>query len=235
MKVVIIDKHVLFREGLTSLLSGQPDFEIVGSAGTAEIGIEIVMDLQPDLVLLDVDLPDTNGLNVLRIIYVSCPGTKTVILTANDSKELLFESIQAGAYGFIPKDTPISNLMSSLRAIDRGELALTRAMTTRVVEEFRRLNNQPAQRLDGIEHLTGRELDILIMLGQHASNRQIGQSLFIAENTVKVHVHNILDKLQVSNRREAGSLARYLGLTKPAQPLDQEPGNGNGRAPGAGK
>jgi DNA-binding NarL/FixJ family response regulator len=214
MKVVIIDKHILFREGLTSLLSNQPDFEVLGSIGTAEKGAEIVLDSQPDLVLLDVDLPDMNGLNILHTITASCPNTKTVVLTSEDDSELLFESIQAGADGFMLKDTPFASLLSSLRALERGEIALSRSMATRVVEEFRRSNSQSVHPPEILGTLTNREMDILILLGKNASNLEIAETLFIAENTVKVHVHNILDKLHLRNRREAGSLARYLGLIK---------------------
>lgn len=214
MKVIIIDKHVLFRDGLSSLLRSQPDFEILGSAGTADKGTQLVLDLQPDLVLLDIDLPDSNGLDVLRKIVESCPNTKTVILTSEDTTEKLFSSIQAGADGFILKDHPLSTLLTSLRALDRGEIALSRSMTSRVLEEFRRSNNQSSHQAKHLEGLTRREIEILILLGKNASNQQIAELLFIAENTVKVHVHNILDKLQLQNRREAGSLARYLSLTR---------------------
>jgi DNA-binding NarL/FixJ family response regulator len=224
MRVVIIDKHVLFREGLTSLLSSQSDFEVVGTTGSAEKGTEMVFALQPDLVILDVDLPDSVGFNVIRLIITSCPNTKAVVLTAEDTGELLFESIQAGANGFILKDTPISSLLVSLRALERGEIALTRSMATRVVEEFRRLNNQPSQKPEILGSLTNREMDILVLLGKNSSNLQIAEALFIAENTVKVHVHNILEKLHLRNRREAGSLARFMGLTK----YDPTPNHSNG-------
>ena len=230
MRVVIIDKHVLFREGLTSLLSSQLDFEVLGSVGCAEKGTEIVLDLQPDLVLLDVDLPDSNGLSVLRIITASCPTTKTVVLTSDDTTELLFESIQAGAKGYILKDTPIAGLLGSLRAMGRGEIALSRSMATRVLEEYRRLKNQTIQRPEILESLTGREMEILIYLGKNASNLQIAEALFIAENTVKVHVHNLLEKLHLRNRHEAGSLARYLGVIN-LDPSIIRP-NGNNRVNG---
>ena len=112
------------------------------------------------------------------------------------------------------KDTPISSLLGSLRALEKGEIALSRSMATRVLEEYRRLNHLPVQRSEILETLTRRELDILILLGKNATNLQIADELYISENTVKVHVHNILDKLQLRNRREAGSLARFLGVTR---------------------
>ncbi len=214
MRVLIVDQHVLFREGLASLLNGQPDFEVIGEAGSAESAVEKTKKLQPDLVLFDPALSDENSLAAIENITSNCPETKIVILSMQESDTLLFETIRAGADGYLLKSMPISALLASLRATQRGEAAISRRMAARILDEFRRLSDKRIPQHDGFERLTEREMEILIQLGKGISNLEIAQELFISENTVKVHVHNILDKLDLRNRREAYTLARDSGLVR---------------------
>jgi len=214
MKVIILDDQVLFREGLASLLNSQPDFEVVGEAEITESSTEKAILLKPDLVLFDPVQPSGNGLNALQKIASSCPGTNVVVLTNEESDDLLFETLRAGASGYLLKNTPISKLLETLRAIDRGEPALAHSMTVRILDEFKRMSNYPSSPPDGFERLTDREIEIMRFLAKGASNSEISSRLYISKNTVKVHVHNILDKTGMANRREAGLLARSLRLSR---------------------
>ena len=213
MKVFIVDDHVLFREGLASLLESQVDFHVVGEAGSAKSAIAKIPNQDPDLVLLDITLPDGDGLEVLHAILQNKPGTRVVMLTIHESDDVLFAALRAGARGYLLKGTPIKNLLASLRAIDRGEPALTRSMTGRLVEEFSRISALDEGSQD-LSPLTPRELEVLAELGKDASNSEIAERLVITENTVKVHIHNILKKLNLQNRGEAG---RFFRRNRPAK------------------
>jgi len=209
LKVLIVDDHNLFREGLVSLLSSYPDISIVGEAGTVRGAIEKTLELDPDLVLLDISLPDGSGIDALRDILTQRPDIKVVMLTIHDTDELLLSAIRSGAAGYLLKDIPISKLVMSLRGLAQGEIALSRRMTTRIVEEFRRVGKtQELGNHNTTDVLTMRELEILQLLGTGATNQNIADRLVLSENTVKVHVHNILEKLNLRNRREAALYAR---------------------------
>lgn len=215
MKVFLIDNQILFREGLVSLFNDHQDFEVVGEAATAEETLEVMSELEPDLILIDPNFPYGNDLEALKTIALDCPNATIVILTNHDSEELLIQSFRAGASGYLLKNTPISKLIISLRAIEKGEAVLSRVNTTRLIREFKRLHHQPAAPLTGFEHLTEREMQVLTQLAQGLSNTEIAENLVISINTVKVHIHNILAKLDLKNRREAGLVARGLILDLP--------------------
>lgn len=211
MRVAIIDDHILFREGLASLLRAQEGFEVVGEAGSISEAIKLLTDTQPDLVLLDTDLPDGCGLEVLRSGIPKLSEMKVIILTVDSRDDLLFTAITLGARGYLLKDIPAANLVASLRAIERGEVALSRQMTARVVDEFSRIGSLQGALHPALKALTVRELEILRLLEDEPSNREIANRLSISENTVKIHIHNILEKLKLQNRVEAAEFARrYL-------------------------
>ncbi|MGD8751205.1 MAG: response regulator transcription factor [Anaerolineales bacterium] len=213
MKILTVDDHVLFREGLASLLSEHPDFTVVGEAGTAREAVAKALELKPDLVLLDLNLPDGSGLDVIKSILSRRPETKIVILTIHEAEDLLLAAIRNGAIGYILKNTPVSELLLSLRALGRGEAALSREMTTRLVNGVHQLEKTLNKDDPELEVLTSREMEVLQLLGARATNREIADQLVIAKNTVKVHVHNILKKLGLKSRLKAGRLARRKGLT----------------------
>jgi len=212
MKVLTVDDHILFREGLVSLLSDHPDFTVVGEAGTAREAVAMALELKPDLVLLDLNLPDKSGLDVIKSILSKRPETKIVILTILETEDLLLAAIRDGAIGYVVKSTPVSELLLSLRALDRGEAALSRKMTARLVDKVQRLDKSANQDHPDLEVLTPRELEVLRLLGERATNQEIADHLVIAKNTAKVHVHNILKKLGYKSRQEAGKFARDQGL-----------------------
>jgi two-component system NarL family response regulator len=212
--VVIIDDHILFREGLASLLNSQLDFCVVGEAGTVRKAYKKLQEVDPDIILLDISLPDGNGLEALKFILQIRPNTKVVMLTVHEENDLLFNAVRAGAIGYLIKDTPISHLLASLRAVERGEAALSRDMMGRVLNELNHLEADNNGHHESWNSLTAREFDVLVQLSIGASNNQIAEALFISVNTVKVHIHNILEKLGLPNRHEAGRFARRNGLTK---------------------
>jgi two-component system NarL family response regulator len=203
---MIVDDHVLFREGLTSLFRSTPDFDVVGSAGSVYEAIHKARELSPEIILMDYAMPDGTGIDATRVILAELPECKIIFLTMYESDEKLFEALRVGAKGFMPKNTPSPDLAASLRALSNGEIALSRKLVSRVVEEFSRMH-KPEVDSKVISRLSTREMEVLRELGNGASNQQIAQRLFLSENTVKHHIRSILEKLQVSNRREAGLIA----------------------------
>lgn len=211
MKIVIVDDHVLFREGLAAIIRSESDFEIVGQAGTVQEACEMVKGLKPDMVLMDFGLPDGTGADATRAILQEHPDCKIVFLTMSEQDEDLFAAIRSGAKGYLLKNMRPAKLVSSLRAVQQGESAISRAMTLRLMEELARTKEPP--RVDG-PTLTRRELEVLHELAAGFSNQEIAEHLFISENTVKYHVHSILEKLGLSDRRDAALYAREHGLLK---------------------
>jgi two-component system NarL family response regulator len=221
MNILIVDDHVLFREGLCNVLSKQPDLQVIGEAGTAAEAVEKAFKLKPDLVLMDIGLPDGTGIDAMKAILAKLPETKVVILTMYESDDLLFSAIRFGAKGYIYKNIPVNKLLASLRALSQGQAAFSRTMTARILDEFARLGAIHKVNGEGINMLSSRELEVLELVGTGASNREIAESLYISENTVKIHVHNVLDKLKLKNRQEAATFARRHELGGPR--LDDGP------------
>lgn len=203
MKVLLVDDHVLFREGLVSLLNSQPDLQVIGEAGSVLEAIVMTRELHPDLVLMDFGLPDGTGLDATQTILADHPEVKIVFLTVHEEDDRLFAAIRCGAKGYLLKNVPVARLLAFLRGLEYGEVAILPAMATRIFEEFSRLTGPVRSRLAESIDLTSRELEVLHELSTGASNREIASRLVIAENTVKNHVHNILAKLKLQNRREA--------------------------------
>ncbi|RME41891.1 MAG: DNA-binding response regulator [Chloroflexi bacterium] len=213
MKILLVDDHDLFREGLVSLLRKQPEFKVVGEAGSVREAIAAARDLNPDLVLMDFGLPDGTGADATRAILADRPETNIVFLTMHEDDELLFEAIQSGAKGYLLKNAPVSKLLASLRGLQRGEAALSRTMTRRLLDMLPRLRmSRTPDWADPPNGLTARELEVLRELARGASNREIAERLCVSQNTVKNHVRRILAKLNVSSRHEAASYARRHGL-----------------------
>jgi two-component system NarL family response regulator len=211
MKVLLVDDHVLFRQGLVSLLDAQPDFSVAGQAGSVAEAVSMTRTLKPDLVLMDFSLPDGTGLDATQAIMATEPDTKIIFLTVHEEDDRLFAAIRSGAKGYLLKNVAISKLLALLRGTQNGEAALTAQMTTRLLDEFARL--EPARENISPEtpsELTTREMEVLKELVTGASNRQIADKLVIAENTVKNHMRNILTKLNLRNRREAANFARSI-------------------------
>lgn len=214
--VLVIDDHVLFRDGLISLLESTADFHVVDQAGTVSEGIEKAFHHRPDIILMDFSLPDGTGLDATKIILDEIPECKIVFLTVFETDENLLKAIRLGAKGYMLKNISSSSLLASLRALAKGEIAMSRKMMSRVVEYSRAMPVPPSE--DLLAKLSPRELDILSALQDGASNTQIARQLYLSENTVKHHIHNILEKLGVENRRQASVLAKQMGLKRGASP-----------------
>jgi DNA-binding NarL/FixJ family response regulator len=211
-KVLVIDDQILFREGLVSLLSSTQDFEMVGCAGTVHEGCEQAILFKPDIILMDFSLPDGTGLDATRLILAHLPQCKIVFLTVHESDENLFAALRLGAKGYMLKNIGSKELLSSLRALDRGEEAVSRKMVSKIVEEFARTPGSGTEDEKLLENLSPREIDVLREIENGATNLEIAQRLFLSVNTVKHHIRNVFSKLGMKNRRQVASFARRNGL-----------------------
>jgi two-component system NarL family response regulator len=211
IRLIVVDDHILFREGLIAVVRSELDFEIVGQAGNVGEAIEIVRSLRPDMVLMDFGLPDGTGADATQAILKEYPECKIVFLTMSEEDDDLFAAVRSGAKGYLLKNMHPSKLISSLRSVHRGESALSRSMTLRLMEELAH-TKESSRIVDPT--LTRREIEILREVASGKSNLEIAKHLFISENTVKYHVHSILDKLGLSDRKDATVYAREHGLLK---------------------
>jgi len=211
---MVVDDHVLFREGLVNLLNNQPDLAVVGEAGTATEAVTLAQQLSLDLILMDIGLPDFDGLEAAKMILSNQPNIKIVMLTIFESDDLLFKAISSGAKGYLLKNMPVAKLLEAVRGLERGEAALSRTMTGRVLDHYSQILSDERPSQSAFDILTPREMDVLQLVVDGANNTQIAKSLVLTENTVKVHVHNILRKLNLHSRRQAAIYAQQRGLMK---------------------
>lgn len=212
IKLLIIEDSILMREGLVSLFKTQSDFQVLGEAATVHQAIQKACELNPDLILMDFYLPDGTGIDATKAILTHRPETKIVFLTMHETDENLFEAIRIGAKGYMMKNIPVAKLTEALRAVMRGEAAISRQMMTRIMTELSRVPATGISKKNILKNLSSREMDILSHLVNGSTNREIAINLFISENTVKHHIRNILQKLEVKNRREIIELAREHGI-----------------------
>lgn len=213
IRVLLADDQALFREALRTLISLQPDLEVVGEAANGREALTMAATLRPNVVLMDLQMPIVNGVAATRQLHAEQPDCRVIALTTFDEDEYIFECLRAGAVGYLLKDAPSETLFAAIRAAARGESFLQPSVTTRVLAEFTRLSEQPGPGASSlVEPLSDRELEILRLIAKGSSNREIADELFITEGTVKNHVTNILGKLEVRDRTQAALKARELGL-----------------------
>lgn len=198
--VLVVDDHEVVRIGLITLLRRQPWLDVVGEAANAGAAVQEALRLRPDVVVLDVRLPDYSGVEACREIRQALPETRVIMLTSYSDDEAVMSSIMAGASGYVLKEIGSSGLVSAIEAVSQGASLLDPQVTARVLDRLRKLSQAPADAVDG---LSRREQDILALLAEGKGNRDIGQQLHLSENTVKHHVTSILGKLGLSNRSQA--------------------------------
>jgi DNA-binding NarL/FixJ family response regulator len=218
IRVLLADDHSLFREGLANILSAQPDFEVVGEAGD---GLEVLVkarELVPDLIVMDITMPGCDGVEATRRIKAELAAVTIVMLTVRDEDENLFEAIKSGAQGYLLKSIRSRDLVNLLRGAVQGEAAITPTLGGRMLEEFRRLSQRPhLPDEDEFVALTQREQEVLALVAEGFSDKEIGDALSISVHTVKSHMRNILAKLHLSHRHEAALYALREGLIPPGR------------------
>ena len=216
IRVLLVDDQALFREGIATILSVHVDIQVVGEAANGQEAVTMAEQLHPDVVLMDIRMPEMDGVAATRLLRQKTPESRVIVLTTFDDDEYLFEALKSGAAGYLLKDVSSQKLLEAIRATAQGETFLQSSMAARLVAEFTRLSRQPAglQPLGEalIEPLTEREIEILRLVCSGDSNKEIGEKLYITEGTVKNHLTNILGKLGVRDRTQAALKAKELGL-----------------------
>jgi DNA-binding NarL/FixJ family response regulator len=213
IKILLVDDQPLFREGLCTLLSVNPDFEVVGEAANGAEAIRLARSLLPLVVLMDLQMPVLDGVAATRRLHEEQPECRVIVLTTFDDDELVFDGLRAGAVGYLLKDAPSEKLAEAIRVAARGETFLQPSVAAKVVAEFARLSRKTVTTANPvIEPLSEREIEILRLIAQGASNREIAGTLFLAEGTVKNHVTSILGKLEARDRTQAALKAKDCGL-----------------------
>ena len=213
LRLLIADDHKLFRQGLIGLMRTRKDLvQVVGEAATGREATHLTERLQPDVVLMDIQMPDGDGLQAAACIRQRWPGVAVVMLTSSELDEHLYQAVQLGAAGYLLKTLDADELFDLLSGVAQGEAALTRAMASRVLKGISQHAAHNAHTGDGVETLTEREVDVLRLVAAGDSNPQIAEKLCVTVNTVKVHLRNILEKLRLDNRTQAATFAVRNGL-----------------------
>jgi len=210
IKVLIVDDHEVVRLGLKAALEMEDDMETVGDFGNAQVAIREVEIKQPDVVLMDVRMPGMDGISACRIIHDSVPGTKVVMLTSFSDEEAVFASIMAGASGYLLKNSGRAELLNAVRAVAKGESLLDPSVTARVLDRLRDLSAKDEDREAAM--ISEREKEVLALVAQGLTNKEIAARLIISQNTARNHVSRILDKLGLTRRSEAATFAAQHGL-----------------------
>ena len=202
IRVVVVDDQELFRRGLTMLLGVEPDIEVVGEAGDGLSAAQLVANVVPDVVLLDVRMPKRSGLQACIQIKELVPSVKIIMLTVSDEEGELYESVKNGASGYLLKDSSIDEVAQAVRVVADGQSLISPSMAVKLIDEFKQMSRPDRGAVPGLR-LTERELEVLRLVAKGMNNREIAKQLFISENTVKNHVRNLLEKLQLHSRMEA--------------------------------
>jgi DNA-binding NarL/FixJ family response regulator len=211
-RVLLVDDHALFREGLAGIIGSQPDMQVVGEANDGLEACVKAQELKPDLILMDVQMPGMDGLEAARQIKQIVPEAVIIMLTVRDDDEKLFGALKNGAQGYLLKEIRSQSMLEMLRGALRGEAALSPTLAGRVLSEFRRLSKGGIQETEDDGGLTEREHQVLVEAARGATDKEIAATLNISLNTVKTHVRNILSKLHVRTRREATKAAQAKGI-----------------------
>ena len=212
--ILLVDDHELFREGLAGLINAEPDLTVVGKASDGLEALTMARDLQPDLIVMDINMPICDGLEATHLIREALSDVRIIMLTVHDQDEKLFAAIKAGANGYLLKDTNSADFLHGVRGALGGEASLPPKMAASLFQEYARLANRPETHVsEGTNpDLTARELEVLNLVATGATNQEIADQLSISIHTCKSHVRNILSKLHAANRRQAARFAAQRGL-----------------------
>ena len=210
IRVLVADDQSMVRAGFRMLLGGEEDIEVVAEATNGLEAVDKAARFEPTVVLMDIRMPELDGLEATRRILAADPGARVLILTTFDLDEYVYEALSAGASGFVLKDDPPEQLIAAIRTVAAGDALLSPAVTKRVIKQFTRLSRPAAPK--EFDELTARERDVFRLMAAGRSNAEIGQELFISETTVKTHVTRVLQKLGLRDRVQAVVLAHVAGL-----------------------
>jgi two-component system NarL family response regulator len=203
IRVLIADDHALFRRGLNMVLEEEDDIEVVAEAANGNDVVELAKELTPDVVVMDVRMPQLDGISATRAVLEAVPAAAVIMLTVSDDEADLFEAMKAGAAGYLLKEISIEEVGDAVRSVTRGERLVTPSLATKLISEFATISRRASDRRLDAPQLTNRELQVLRHVAEGQSNREIAGRLGISENTVKNHVRNILEKLRLHSRMEA--------------------------------
>jgi DNA-binding NarL/FixJ family response regulator len=213
LRVLVADDHPLFRDGLVTLLQAR-GIEVIGEASSGLDALEKSRALKPDLILMDIHMPEMTGLEATRLIKTEMPETKIIILTVSDDEADLFEAIKSGAQGYLLKSLASQTFFELLDGVVKDEAPITRGLATKILDEFARQSRRERTRGAPKENLSDREKEVLRLVAEGLTNRAIAGKLNVTENTVKYHLKNILEKLHLHNRAQAAAYAMQTGLLK---------------------
>jgi DNA-binding NarL/FixJ family response regulator len=225
IRILLVDDQALVRAGFRMILDAEPEMEVVGEAGDGREAIDQVRALRPDVVLMDIRMPELDGLEAARRILADDvagdQAPRILMLTTFDLDEYVYEALRAGASGFLLKDTPPEQLVSAIEVVSQGDALLSPSITRRVISEFvKGTGPKPQAQFPRLEDLTARELEVLMLIARGLSNAEIAKSLFVSETTVKTHVARILMKLGLRDRVQAVVLAYEAGVVTPGDSAD---------------
>lgn len=219
IRILLVDDQPLFRGAIAALLAGQPDMEVVGEAENGLVGVERARALRPDLVILDVDMPVMNGVEAVRLIREQVMDVKVIMLTVSDVEDHVLDALRGGAHGYLLKDLRPQQLNDMIRSVMRNETPISPAVAGRLLREIRDAGTRPVAAPTAEEAratVTPRELEILRLVAEGLSNKEVAKRLVITEGTVKNHVHNALEKLHLENRIQAAAYVIRQGLGAPS-------------------
>jgi NarL family two-component system response regulator LiaR len=212
LKLLLVDDHTVFREGIGALLEMEDDMQVVGGASRGEEALRLAVDLQPDVVLLDIAMPDMDGVEICQRLKHSLPNTAVLMLSALENEEAVTAALTAGASGYVVKTIDHQRLVEGIRAIARGEMLLSPTVAAKVVQQLARTRQEKEREANALQALTPREREVFHLVAQGCTNAEIAERLVLSEKTVKTHVRNISNKLNLASKAEMRVLAAQLGL-----------------------